>query len=148
MTDDIVLDEVVPDDVVYDEVVPDELVPGKLVAGEFVPNELVICARKDGKVVGDVADAGVNGDVNGDVKVGVADGKCVDCLLGRFFPTSTSVSSSEESLEAARFLIRIANRMFEDGSVETRSSSSSCSEPVSVSSLTERVKSGHRLPIV
>ena len=131
MADDVVLDEFVPD-----EVVPDELAPGGLVAVE------------GGKVEdGDGTDAGVNGDVYGDVKGEVLDGKHVDDVLGRFLATSTSASSSE-SLAAARLLIRIANRMFEDGSVEIRSSSSSFSEPVSVSPLTERVKSGHRLPIV
>ena len=84
----------------------------------------------------DDANGDVNGEVNGELAVDKAVDKFVDASSSEA-PTGTR----------ARLLILIANRtLCEEGGVGSKSSSS-FSEPVSVSSLTERVKSGPKLLI-
>ena len=128
----------VPNDVATDELAPDEFAPIELTPGETDFNKLVAGGLGDGEVfVDDVVDVkNVNGDVNGDVNGELSGGKFVDA--------SSSVSPTGTH---ARLLILIANRTLrEEGGVGS-TSSSSFSEPVSVSSLTERVKSGPKLLI-
>ena len=105
-------------------------VDGQVEDGEFV----------EGKVV----DREVKGDVNG-VNDEVADGALVDGkLVDGGGDTMLSIStSSSESFNGTRLSILIAKRMLELDSVGSTSPSSS-SDPVSVSSLTERVKSSRR----
>ena len=150
--DELASNKFAPDELAPDALVPDELVPDGLVPVGLVPHGLGNGDDIDNAVEADDANGDVNGEVNGDVNGKVAGGRFVDGkfvddgALERFLPIPTSASSSE-SPAGIRFLIFIAYRTLCEGGGVGSKLSSSFSEPVSVSSLTERAKSGPKLLI-